>query len=179
MGFPFVYLPGARLSQAELTAACLDGDVVAIGEAYAPADVVETPALRAASLAPLAGDSLAVTHVSAAWVHGAVETPPRRHTLQRAVERRLHHVIERRFAYRDTLVDRDDLVIRGAVPVTTTARTVADLARTPDPAHEAVLRAWARLEPEVITAAVAWLDAHPRIPYRRTARALLAALRTT
>ena len=49
----FLHLPGDRLSRAELCAARLDGDVVEIGEAYAPADLVETAALRIASLAPL------------------------------------------------------------------------------------------------------------------------------
>ena len=42
--------PDDRLSPAELSAACLDGDLVELGEAYIPADAVETRGLRAGSL---------------------------------------------------------------------------------------------------------------------------------
>ena len=41
----------------------------------------------------LLGETLAATHLSAAWIHGALDEPPARHTVQRAVPRRLHHVI--------------------------------------------------------------------------------------
>lgn len=64
--WPFLYFAGDRLSTAELTAARLDGDVVEIGEAFMPADAVETRELRAASLRSFVRDTLAVTHESAA-----------------------------------------------------------------------------------------------------------------
>jgi len=179
MPSPFVYLAGARLSQAELSAACLDGDVVAVGDAFIPADVVESPALRAASLAGLTGDTLAATHLSATWIHGALDDPPPRHTLQRAVPRRLHHVIDRRIVYRDRQVDPDDLERRAGVLVTSVARTVADLARTADPEHDEALAAWVRHDPTAFARAFAWFDARPRLPHARLARARLTAIRTT
>ena len=37
----FLYLPGARLELAELAAAALDGHLVAMGEGFIPADLVE------------------------------------------------------------------------------------------------------------------------------------------
>ena len=92
MGSPFLYFTDDRLSGAELTAACLDGDLVALGDAYIPADAVETAALRAGSLTPILGDTLAATHLTAAWIHGGLPLPPARHTVQRAVPRRLHLV---------------------------------------------------------------------------------------
>ena len=42
MASPFLYFADDRLSRAELSAACLDGDLVELGEAYIPADAVET-----------------------------------------------------------------------------------------------------------------------------------------
>ena len=87
MASPFLYFADDRLSLAELSAACLDGDLVELGEAYIPADAVETRGLRAGSLRELLGDSLAATHLSAAWIHGALGEPPVRHTVQRAVPR--------------------------------------------------------------------------------------------
>ena len=38
-----------------------------------------------ARCAELLGDTLAATHLSAAWIHGALHEPPARHTVQRAV----------------------------------------------------------------------------------------------
>ena len=76
MPSPFLYFADDRLSLAELSAACLDGDLVELGEAYIPADAVETRGLRAGSLAGVLGDSLAATHLTAAWIHGALPDPP-------------------------------------------------------------------------------------------------------
>ena len=42
MASPFLYFADDRLSLAELSAAWLDGDLVELGEAYIPADAVET-----------------------------------------------------------------------------------------------------------------------------------------
>lgn len=129
MPWPFLYLPGETLSATELAAARLDGDVVEVGEAYIPADAVETAELRAASLRPLLSPGVAVTHVSAAWVHGALPDPPARHTMQRSSARRLHHVIDNRLHYRDRRVPPEDVSVIGGVSVTTPARTLGDLVR--------------------------------------------------
>ncbi len=72
MPWPFLYFPGDRLSRTELSAARLDGHVVEVGEAYMPADAVETRELRAGSARPWLSAALALTHESAAWVHGAL-----------------------------------------------------------------------------------------------------------
>jgi hypothetical protein len=125
----YLYFAHEGLSPAELSAARLDGHLVELGEGYMPADAVETPGLRAASLALLLGDRLAATHVSAAWVHGALDRPPARHTVQRAVSHRIHHVLDHRLAYRDASVEARDLVRIGGVLVTRWARTLADLVR--------------------------------------------------
>ena len=66
MSWPFLYFADDRLSTAELASARLDGDVVEVGEAYMPADAVETRELRAASLRPMIPAALAVIRESAA-----------------------------------------------------------------------------------------------------------------
>lgn len=173
---PFVYLPGVRLSEAELSAASLDGHVVPLGEGYVPADIVETAALRAATLARMLGTVLAASHLTAAWIHGGIDGPPARHTVQRAVPRRLHHIIDRRLWYRDPFVPPEDLDGIGGVRVTSIGRTAADLARTPGDAHAAALRTWARRDPAVVPAAGAWLAVHPHTPHGRSACRLLREL---
>lgn len=176
MTSPHLYHVGDRLSLAELTAACLDGHLVEVGEAYMPADAVETAALRAGSLATILGRKLAATHLSAAWIHGALPDPPARHTVQRASPTRLHHVIDRRLVYRDLQVAPEDLLRIGGSLVTTPERTLADLARQSDAAH---LRAAQQMVASGIASAgdaIGWLRTHGRRPHKRDALALLARL---
>ncbi len=173
---PFLYYADERLSPAELSAARLDGHLVELGDAYIPADAVETAALRAGSLRDLLSDTLAATHVSAAWVHGAVSEPPARHTVQRAVERRLHHVIGRRLLYRDRPVAAADLQRLGGVWVTTPARTLADLARVPDDEHAEAARRLADAVPGLVAEAIAWMSSHGPLPHKRTALPFLRGL---
>ena len=172
---PFLYFADERLSRAELTAACLDGDLVALGDAYIPADAVETAALRAGSLAETLGDTLAATHLSAAWVHGGLLLPPSRHTVQRGVPRRLHVRPDRRVVYRDLQVPGDDLQLVGGVLVTTPERTLADLARVGDDEHTAAARLLAEIDADAAYQAIARLEAGA-LPHKRAALACLRAL---
>jgi hypothetical protein len=172
----FLYFPGDRLSPAELSAARLDGDVVELGEAYIPADAVETRALRAGSLAGILRDSLAATHLSAAWVHGAIDEPPARHTVQRAVPRRVHQLIDRRASYRDPEIPEHDLWRVGGVLVTSPQRTLADLARVPDDRHAEAARALAEAVPGLARQAIDWFDGRTPVPHKRAAVAFLRGL---
>jgi hypothetical protein len=171
----FLFFPGDRLSEAELCAARLDGHVVEVGDAYAPADTVETAALRAASLRPILGVTLAATHLTAAWVHGATLAPPARHTVQRASPRRPHSSFDTRLQYRDLQVPDDDLVRMGGVLVTTPERTLADLARVDDAEHRAAFRMLADHEPGLAIRALAWLDAQGPIWAKRAGRETLCS----
>lgn len=175
---PFLYFADERLSAAELSAARLDGHVVELGDAFIPADAVETPGLRAGSLREMLRDTLAATHLSAAWVHGALDTPPPRHTVQRAVPRRLHHVFGARLLYRDGQVDERDLELRGGVLVTTPRRTLADLCRVADDAHAEAARRLAQLCPGLAQAAITWFDESGPVPHKRSALAFLRGLAT-
>lgn len=173
MASPFLYFVDDRLSRAELTAACLDGHLVALGDAYIPADAVETAALRAGSLTRILGDRLAATHLTAAWVHGALSSPPARHTVQRAVPRRLHVVPDRQLVYRDLTVPADDLLLIGGVLVTTPARTMVDLARASDEEHRRAAGLLASTAPAVVDLAIARLE-QGRLPGKRNALAWLS-----
>jgi hypothetical protein len=173
MPSPFLYYADDRLSAAELSAARLDGHLVELGDAYIPADAIETSALRAGSLRGILGDVLAATHVTAAWIHGAVHDPPARHTVQRAVSRRLHAVIGLRLVYRDPAVELDDLLLHGEVWVTTPARTLADLVRVDDDAHRRAAHALARTLPEACPEAIDWLETHRGVPHKHQGLALL------
>lgn len=180
MGSRFLYFPSELLSRAELTAACLDGDLVGLGEGFVPADTIETAALRAASLRPLVGDRMAATHRSAAWIHGFVDETPARHDLQRISAHRLHEPVDRRFVYRDPRIPEEDLVRLGGVPVTTPARTVADLARGTDASAYELLDHCAERAPHAVRDGIAWLESKRRVPRRLAALVLLQKLvRTT
>ncbi|MFH8249848.1 type IV toxin-antitoxin system AbiEi family antitoxin [Microbacterium sp. B2969] len=176
MTSPFLYFPGDRLSPAELSAARLDGDVVELGEAYIPADAVETRGLRAGSLRGILGDHLAATHLSAAWVHGGLEEPPTRHTVQRAVPWRLHQVIGRRVVYRDPSIPPEDLLPIGGVLVTSPRRTLADLARVPDDDYADAARRLADVVPGLALDAVGWFEERGPVPHKRSAVAFLRGL---
>lgn len=129
----FLHVPGDRLSLPELSAARLDGHVVELGEAYAPADLVETAVLRAASLVPLIAGirGAAFAGMSAAWIHGAGDAPPEVHELQSATGRRLRTSATRRLIVHDPVPDAVDLQRLGDVVVTTPERTLIDLLRWP------------------------------------------------
>ena len=176
MPSPFLYFADERLSPAELSAARLDGHLVELGEAYIPADAVETRALRAGSLAGLLGDTLAATHLSAAWIHGALHDPPTRHTVQRAVPRRLHQVIGRRLRYRDLCVDAADLLRIGGVLVTSPERTLADLSRFSDADHASAARMMADADAGLAARTLAWFDAHGPLPHKRSALVFLRGI---
>lgn len=176
MASPFLYFVDDRLSLAELSAARLDGDVVELGDAYIPADAVETRGLRAGSLAGLLGDTLAATHLTAAWVHGALPEPPNVHTVQRAVARRIHRVPVRHLQYRDLAVDADDLELIGGVRVTSPLRTLVDLCRVGDDAHTRAARLLIDGRTDLVDQAIQRLEGGA-LPHKRAAMALLRGLR--
>jgi hypothetical protein len=175
MASPFLYFADDRLSRAELTAACLDGDLVELGEAYIPADAVETSALRAGSLLPVLGETLAATHLTAAWIHGALPQQPTRHTVQRAVPKRLHIVPDRQVLYRDRAVPAEELQLIGGVRVTTVPKTLADLARVADDEHARAARLLAAVNPDAVSMAIDALD-NGALPHKRIALPFLRGL---
>lgn len=182
MVWPFVYTPGDRLSAPELAAARLDGDVVEVGEAFMPTDAVETPEIRAASLRPLVAPGLALTHESAAWVHGALVDPPPRHSVQRCTERRRNHVLDHRLRYRDVRLPPAETVRLGGMPVANRIRTLCDLVRADVAADRppgAAAIAMVATFPGLALDAHRSLAASGPLPFKRQALAWLQDARVT
>lgn len=164
----------AGLSPAELSAARLDGELSPLGDAFVPADALETPWLRAASLRDLLGEHLVAIGLTAAWVHGALGLPPAVHHVQRGT-RGVTRPVRRDVRFRDTAMDPADTVLLGGVRVATPVRTLVELAReSSDPRCADAARRLAT--PALIAAAVDWLTAHRRFPGRRPALAFLAGI---
>lgn len=179
MHWPLFYLPGERLSPAELSAARLDGDVVEIGEGYMPADAIESPAIRAASLRSVCGSRLVACSWSAAWVYGALTEPPARHTVMRGATHRVGNVIDRRVVFHDVGVDEEDVTEVAGVHVTTRVRTLIDVARRvrePEQRESATRVVAALIDSGMVDPSdgIAWIDAHGRLPGLREARRELA-----
>jgi hypothetical protein len=174
----FLYFAGHRLSETELSAARLDGDLVEVGEAFMPADAVETAELRAASLRPLLGATAAATRRTAAWVHGAVGEPPARHTVQRISATRRHHVAGPRVTYSDQLLGADQVMRMGPVAVTILERTLTDLLRDAhigDDEAAACADAIIAWRPSLVPATLAWLTDAPPVHFKRAVQQRLRA----
>ncbi|WP_150956540.1 hypothetical protein [Microbacterium testaceum] len=175
---PFLYFPGERLALSELRAACLDGLLVPLGEGFIPADAVETAWMRARSLAPLLGDRWVGARLTAAWIHGGMPTEPRRHHLQRLDDTRRRPPGECGTVFHDVRLPAVDTVSLAGVHLSTVGRTLADLARSDEESQRSVALAWAAADPAARREAEAWLERHPRFPFRRRGDALLADARS-
>lgn len=171
MSWPFLYFAGDRLSTSELCAARLDGDLIEVGDAYMPADAVETRELRAASLAHRISPALALTRASAAWIHGAWGEPPARHSVQRLSSLRIHHVVDRTLNYRDQGLLDDDVWWIGGVAVTTPVKTLSDLVRDSFAGEDTMSEVDAMIawQPTLLPAAIAHLKGGRAMHYKRPA----------
>lgn len=161
-----LFLPGARLSQPELSAARLDGHVVEIGDAYIPADLPESADVRASSIAGLVQDGAAACGPSAAWIHGARDAPPGVHHVRRCVERRVRPRLSARVVFHDTVIPEVDVELLGGIAVTTPIRTMIDLATAlhRDPRVLPWMKALARVRPDTVTFAIRALRERHRVP---------------
>lgn len=117
-----------------------DGHLVRLTDDVArPAAVPETPALRAAALAPLVPTRCALAREAAVWVHLGGPPPARAHVVACRRDRRPEPA-PGRVTVSAALTDRD-VVRLGGIQVTTLRRTAVDLL-----AHEPRDRAIALVE---------------------------------
>ncbi|KJL19580.1 hypothetical protein RN51_02918 [Microbacterium oxydans] len=174
----FLYLPGVRLSLAELSAARIDGHVVEVGDAYVPADLPEGAHVRASTVASLVQAGTAASGPTAAWIHGAGDAPPNVHHVRRCVERRIRAATSSRLVFHDTVVPASDLGLIGGVPVTTPVRTMLDLATAVhrDPRVLTWMDRLALVFPDASEAAADSLRRMSRVPGSRAGRAVLDRL---
>jgi hypothetical protein len=159
------------LPATELSALRLDGHVFAVDACFAPVDQVEQPRHRAAALAPLVGPRIIVERASAAWVWGALTSPPARHTLCSCAAARRRGAGPLRGAVREVAISADEVLVLAGVAVTSPLRTVVDLLRVEADFADwrpvcASLMAVGGLTTEALHAELAL---RPRLPHRRRA----------
>ncbi|SMH39449.1 hypothetical protein SAMN06295885_1645 [Rathayibacter oskolensis] len=141
---PSVLLPG-ELPLAELCAARLDGELIALDEAFLVADLPLGPAERGAALLAVLPSGTVADRRSAAWVHGATADPPSVHSASIDRRNRLHPPLLSRLRFHEVRLGPGDTVTRGGCPVTSPVRTLIDLARTRDECEDELLRSLARV----------------------------------
>lgn len=142
---PSPVLTAHDLPTEELIAATLDGEAFVIGDGFAPVDQIESPTHRAVSLAALTGSRLVAERSTAAWVHGALDSPPVVHEFCVNAAARYRIVGASRVAIREVIVSPSEIVTFGAVRVTSARRTALDLVRRRGPLVEEDIRAIHRL----------------------------------
>ncbi|MBP2458525.1 hypothetical protein ABID70_001086 [Clavibacter michiganensis] len=167
------------LPLAELCSARLDGEVYEVDACYSPVDELASPWLRAAALAAQVPSRLIAERSTAAWVHGAVRTPPRTHEYCVDSVARCHPPALRNVRIREVVLDERDTVVLAGLRVTTPLRTLCDIARTVAdfmPSHEAACLGLLALAGVTEAAAREHLAGSGPLPHKRRALTRLDAL---
>lgn len=117
--------------EAELRAAVLSGELVAVGACWASPVEPQTPSLRAAAAGWTLRDARLVAGTrTAAWIWGAASRPPA--PLEAAISPQARVHVDAGVRLREVVIDPADVVRLGGLGVTTPLRTVIDLLRTPN-----------------------------------------------
>ncbi|MFS4505985.1 hypothetical protein ACMA46_07085 [Clavibacter sp. Sh2141] len=167
------------LPLAELCSARLDGEVYEVDACYSPVDELASPWLRAAALAAQVPSRLIAERLTAAWVHGAVRTPPRTHEYCVDTVARCHPPTLRNVRIREVVLDERDTVVLAGLRVTTPLRTLCDITRTVadlSPRHESACLGLLALPGVTAAAAREHLAASGALPDKRRALTRLDAL---
>ena len=157
------------LSLAELCAARIDGELMTIGDGWAPVDEPDLPSLRAAAVALRAPRSLVIERRSAAWVHGGLASPPM--LAQFCVPRtaRVAVISAPRLIVREVAIESDEIIEFAFARCTTTLRTAFDLLREHtehDLEVEGIVAMLAADDPALPARVRRRLDEATRMPHR-------------
>jgi hypothetical protein len=117
------------LPLAELCAARLDGELVAVDESFVAIDTAVVASVRATAVARDWSPRLIAEQTTAAWIWGAASSPPARHQLCASLERRARPPTPARCVLREVVIDDDEILLAAGVPVTAPLRTLVDIAR--------------------------------------------------
>jgi hypothetical protein len=161
---------------AELCAARLDGDVFAIDDGWAPIDEPDLPAFRAAVVALRVPRPLIIERLSAAWVHGALATPPAIAQFCVPLSSRIAVISEHRATVREVRIDEAEIIEFGRARCTSVVRTGFDLLREPtfdDDRVAAMVAALIAARDGLASGLRHRLDAATRMPHKSTALARL------
>jgi hypothetical protein len=167
------------LPLAELCSARLDGEVYEVDACYSPVDELASPWLRAAALAAQVPSRLIAERMTAAWVHGAIRTPPRTHEYCVDTVARCHPPALRHVRIREVVLDERDTIGLAGLRVTTPLRTLCDITRTVadlTPRHESACLGLLALPGVTAAGAREHLAASGALPDKRRALARLDAL---
>ena len=113
----------------ELCAARLDGELFVIDGCFCPVDEIEQPKHRAAALNAGHSERLIAEQLSAAWVWGALDSPPSHRQFCVATGARVSHSPALWMTVREVVIEEDEIVDFGGGAVTDPTRTLVDLAR--------------------------------------------------
>lgn len=180
------YRPGHRLSAVELAAARLDGHVIEIGDGYMPMDTVEGADARATSIAHLVAAHTAACGPTAAWIHGAGDSPPLLHHVRRTSATRVRTATASRVVYHEGRAAPESVQTIAGVKVVGVLPTAMELVFDAALAHTDApwLHALLLVNPQLLDEMRISLDSTPRRPGRRGAvrmvdDLLAAAVRTS
>lgn len=157
----------------ELCAARLDGELFALGAGWCPVDEPDLPSVRAAAVAPRQPSRLVVERRSAAWVHGALPTPPSVSEYCVPYAGRSTTTIDPTCIVREVAIDDTEVTVVGGIRCTTPLRTAFDLLRDTDAADDeiiAIVRALLAGTPALQASLRARVGTAHRLPHK--ARAL-------
>ncbi|KQM83324.1 hypothetical protein [Agromyces sp. Leaf222] len=163
-------------SIAELCAARIDGDLVAIAGAWAPIDEPDVPAFRALVVAHSAPRALVIERMSAAWVHGARVAPPRTAQFCVPIDARISMIADPALTVREVRIDDSEVVSFDGVRCTSLVRTSFDLLRDTSVTDDETVEVVASLldEHHALERAVRLkLEATSRLPHKARASARL------
>ena len=166
------------LHLAELCAARIDGELIGIADGWCPVDEPDLPSLRAAAVGVDAGASLIAERLTAAWVHGAVDAPPRPAQYCVPHSDRIAVRLDRRAVVREVALRDGDVVELAGVRCTGVERTAFDLLRDHELDDVTVVAAVARLiasRPWLPGLMHARFDDATRMPHKARARLRLGA----
>lgn len=117
--------------EAELRAAVLAGELVAVGWCWASSAEPQVPSLRAAAFAwRLPDRRLVASGRSAVWIWGAVARPPA--PVEASIPPTIRVRVDPDVRLREVRLADDDAVLLDGVRVTTPERTAVDLLRSLD-----------------------------------------------
>ncbi|MGV8857222.1 hypothetical protein [Rhodoglobus sp.] len=122
-------LSALDLPLVELQCAVLDGELYALDQCFCPIDEFETTHLRARALGVVLDPRIIAERLSAAWVWGALVTPPRRHQLCVAIGARTRPHASLNATLREVVISPEEIDSVAGVSVTSRLRTVIDLLR--------------------------------------------------
>lgn len=168
-------LGDAVLPEPELRAAMLDGDLVGVGPAFAPIDLPDSVEQRARALGLVLPSQLIGDRRTAAWVHGAIPTLPRRLETCTRADARASSLLLSDASVREVIIDDRELLDIEGVRVTRPLRTILDLVRSPefDDALASVARAVSAHCGVTLTECLAALGRRRHLPKKTQAIAQL------